>query len=115
MGGISVKNNKRKIFSLAAVLSITLTTFFHCKDNPSFADLPSQQTQRDSTFDIRNPIWSKDGTKIYGVGNVRDMDGDDLYQIDSAGGPVRLIMRDSLAKRVLVLSPNGEKIAYLAA
>ena len=69
----------------------------------------------DTIGGIRNPFWSKEGSKIIGIGHVFGREGDDFYAIPPGGGlPVR-IFRDSLEKDLPVLSPDGRSIAYLAA
>lgn len=70
---------------------------------------------KDSSFTITNPFWSSDGKRILFIGHIFGLEGYDFYEVDSAGGVARLVMRDSLAKRTPVLSPDGLKIAYLAA
>lgn len=69
----------------------------------------------DSTFSIIYPFWSHNGSKILFFGHVFGLEGYDLYEVDASGGIARSVMRDSLAKGHPVLSPDGTKIAYLAA
>lgn len=90
-----------------------LASFIACED--SVTRPPVDPPDRDSAFTIISPFWSHDGSKIMFFGNVFPLEGYDLYEVDSAGGVARLIMRDSLAKSHPVLSPDGTKIAYLAA
>src|SRR5437879_4084274 len=109
-----MKHSRRRILLLSPLIVLTLTTFFHCKEE-SLSFRPPGGIRRDSTFGIRSPFWSKDGDKMYGIGSVFELDGDDIYEVDSRGGPIHLVYRDSLAKIFPVLSPDGKRIAYLAA
>jgi Tol biopolymer transport system component len=69
----------------------------------------------ESTLGIRTPLWSKDGSKIIGLGHLFGADGDNFFEIDSAGGVAREISHDTLEKDSPVRSHDGTKIAYLAA
>ena len=69
----------------------------------------------DTIGGVRNPFWSKDGSKIIGIGHVFGREGDDFYEMAPSGGHARRIYRDSLEKDMPVLSPDGRSIAYLAA
>lgn len=90
-----------------------LASFIACED--SVTRPPVDPPSRDSAFTIINPFWSHDGSKIIFIGHVFGQAGYDFYEVDSGGGTAQMIMRDSLAKSSAVLSPDGSKIAYLAA
>ena len=69
----------------------------------------------DSALGIFNPFWSKDGKKIFGLTGNPETPGTALYVVDSSGGIAQLLITDSLDKGSPVLSPDGTKIAHLAA
>ncbi|MGA9115478.1 MAG: hypothetical protein WB626_01745 [Bacteroidota bacterium] len=71
--------------------------------------------ERDSAFSIHSPFWSVDGSRIFFFGHVFGLPGYDLYAVDPLGGVACMLMRDSTAKRRPILSPDGTRIAYLAA
>lgn len=89
-----------------------LFTNFNCKKDATITNAPPNQ---DSAFTILHPFWSHDGRKIIFLGHVFGLAGYDFYEVDPSGGIASFIMRDSLAKNMPVLSPDGTKIAYLAA
>ncbi|MFN0159381.1 MAG: TolB family protein [Bacteroidota bacterium] len=97
-----------------AVLTITLITSLNCVDDLGqvVIDPPSPS---DSAFSIHSPFWSSDGRYIVFFGNVFGREGYDLYRVDSTGGQAQIMNRDSLAKSWPRLSPDGSKIAFLAA
>ncbi|MBM2840143.1 MAG: translocation protein TolB, partial [Bacteroidetes bacterium] len=99
--------------AITTVMLLFLASSFGCKKD-SLVVVPPPIIS-DSTFTILYPFWSPDGSKILFFGHVFGLDGYDLYEVDSSGGVARLVMRDSLAKGWPVLSPDGTKIAYLAA
>jgi Tol biopolymer transport system component len=70
----------------------------------------------DTVFSVFYPFWSHDGSKILFIGHLFGRESYDFYEVSPTGGVASLIMRDdSLAKSWPVLSPDGTKIAYLAA
>src|SRR5258707_13149231 len=95
-----------------AGLILTAMSFYCKKDGTPVISLPSDG---DSIFGIRNPIWSKDGSKILCLCHIFGRDGDNFFEIDSGGGVARELWNDSLEKDSPVLSPDGHKIAYVAA
>lgn len=94
------------------VLGLLLIPNLNCKKDTTIANTPQNQ---DSAFTILHPFWSHDGRQIIFLGHVFGLPGYDFYSVDPSGGKARLVMRDSLAKNMPVLSPDGTKISYLAA
>ncbi len=84
-----------------------------CRNNELCPTCPP--TSGDSLVLISYPIWSKDGKTIFGFGGTEGLQGDEIWQVDSSGGFARRILRDSLSKWSLTLSPDGLKLAYEAA
>jgi Tol biopolymer transport system component len=97
--------------TFAVGVCLTVLTVFRC-DVGSVVFTPPAQ---DTTFGLRDPFWSPDGGKIFGFARIWGIEGDGLYEVDSSGGIARLIMRDSLTKKSPTLSPDGRKVAYVAA
>ncbi|GEM_PF-3932942 len=105
---------RNKAMCTAFIAALALFSSLTCtEDPPTIVDPPPGG--RDSAFTIMYPFWSHDGSKILFIGSVFGQPGYDFYEVDSGGGVARLIMRDSLGKSHPVLSPDGSKIAYLAA
>lgn len=94
------------------VFGFLLVTNLNCKKDNTIVNTPQRP---DSAFTTLHPFWSHDGRKIVFLGHVFGLAGYDFYEVDPSGGIASLIMRDSLAKNMPVLSPDGTKIAYLAA
>jgi Tol biopolymer transport system component len=95
-----------------AGLLLTAVSFYCNKDaTPGVSSTPGD----DSVFGIRTPFWSKDGSKIIGLGHIFGRDGDSFFEIDSGGGVARELSNDTLQKDSPSLSPDGKMIAYLAA
>src|ERR1041385_2021719 len=110
----NVQSDWRNILSIISILLLPAISLFGCrKDDPIIFRPPPPS--EDSTFVLREPFWSVDDKKIFGLRGNFKTDGDDLYEVDSAGGRARLVLRDSLSKTKPILSPDGLKIAYLAA
>ncbi|HEX4707086.1 MAG TPA: S9 family peptidase [Candidatus Udaeobacter sp.] len=77
-------------------------------------------------FDEENPIWSKDGSQIYFTSSRIDepyyeLPRTDLYSVTAAGGkPVKITTIDLNTQfgpggGALSLSPDGKRVAFLAA
>lgn len=96
-------------------LFTVLLPLFNCTDDGLPLPTIDPPADRDSAFTIITPFWSPDGSKIMFFGNVFPQEGYGLYEVDSSGGIARVLMRDTLAKKWPVLSPDGSRIAYLAA
>jgi serine/threonine protein kinase len=58
-------------------------------------------------FDCRDPMWSRDGTRIYYISLARDREG--LYSISAAGGDPEFVMEDVYRA---ALSPDGKTLAF---
>jgi Tol biopolymer transport system component len=77
---------------------------------------PIPPVSNDTFLTILYPFFSYDGSKVFFFGHLRSSpEGDWLYEVDTAGGKARLVMRDSLKKSNPRLSPDGRKVAYQAA
>jgi len=103
------------LFSTLLHLMLLIFSFGCSKDyTPTSYRFPFPAAA-DTIGGIRNPFWTKDGSKIIGIGHVFGREGDDFYEIAPSGGQPRRIYRDSLEKDMPILSPDGRSIAYLAA
>jgi Tol biopolymer transport system component len=109
-GAFEVKHISKQI--LLCVFTGMMVISLQCKKDSTVVQPPPPA---DSTLGLGNPFWSKDGKSIFGFSGNLQTDGDDLYKVDSSGGVAKLVMRDNLAKDSPLLSPDGTKIAYLAA
>ncbi len=70
----------------------------------------------DSTLYFRSAIiWSGESQKLIFSGKIWLSELIGIYEVNYLGGKAKLLMQDSLDKRDLILSPDGNKIAYLAA
>jgi WD40 repeat protein len=108
----AMSNSFMNTVSIAIVL-LLLTIALDCRsDKPS---IPTAISPSGSPLGLRTPFWSKDGSQIIGLGHTFGIDGDDFYQVDAAGGMARRLFHDSLEKDLPALSPDGNRIAYLAA
>ncbi len=98
---------------------LTLFPFVSClfcrKDEQPSSILPLLDHSLDTHFSIRNPFWSRDGSRLYGIGSSPDREGNGIYAVDSGGGEARPVFEDTLEKIFPTLSPDGMRIAYLAA
>lgn len=94
------------------ILAMLASLSYGCKSSSTTSPIVPP---RDTAFTITNPFFSLEGDKILFLGNVFGYDGYDLYAVDTAGGKATMLMRDSLAKLHPRLSPDGKRIAYLAA
>ena len=101
----------QKLLMAAGIVSLA-----SCSESPRVNLISvSPPPSVDSSFTLLYPFWSYDGSKILFIGHVFGREGYDFYEVDPAGGIARLFMRDTLAKSWPTLSPDGTKIAYLAA
>lgn len=107
-----MNNTGRHITLVFLLICFAIAASFNCKNN--YTTNPPA-IDEDSTFNVLYPFWSSHDNKILFFGNIFGLDGYDLYAVDSSGGVATMLMRDSLAKGSPVLSPDGNKIAYLAA
>lgn len=99
--------------ALALIVLFIQAISFHCRKEPGSTVSPP--LPGDSIFGIRTPFWSKDGSRIIGLGHIFGIDGDNFYEIDPTGGAARRISSDTLEKDLPALSPDGNQIACLAA
>mgnify|MGYP001172697608 FL=1 len=106
-----MKYSPKVAFTLIVLLLSAIS--FHCRKGAGLIVAPPASTE--SGFGIRTPFWSQDGSKIFCLGHLFGIDGDDFYAIDPSGGPARRITHDTLEKDLPVLSPDGKNIAYVAA
>jgi Tol biopolymer transport system component len=94
------------------VVALAAAIALHCAtDGPT---APPRPPSYDTAFTITWPFFSHDGAKVYFLGQLFGIDGSGIYEVDTAGGKARLLMRDSLVKRDPKLSPDGTRICYRA-
>ncbi|MEO8439988.1 MAG: S9 family peptidase [Spartobacteria bacterium] len=79
---------------------------------------PRQLTQ--GRFDEGNALWSKDGSQIYYTTwhvdePYYELPKTELYVIPAKGGDAKLLNTLPLGVRSLGLSPDGERVAFIAA
>jgi WD40 repeat protein len=65
----------------------------------------------DGVADNAHPEFSADGGTIAFVSN-RDSDMENLFAVDTSGGPVRKLTAEELPVRDFAWSPDGRRIAY---
>ena len=97
-----------------AALLIFTSLGLNCDCRKSNPIIPPP-TDKDSTLSVFEPVWSPDGRSILLFGRINQRIDYDLYRVDSSGGLIRLLNRDSLGKIRPTVSPNGMLLAYLAA
>jgi Tol biopolymer transport system component len=94
------------------LLVISILVLFGCHEDYV---CPSCPPPADTLYILSNPIWSKDGKKIFGFGGTKGYIGTELYEADTSGGEARRLLRDSLSKDALSLSPDGIQLSYAGA
>lgn len=84
---------------------------------PAAGGEPAQRT--DTDFDVRDPVWSADGERIYFTGDERqDDDGradpaSDIFVVDRDEGEPRKLTADPGRETSPALSPDGRRLAFL--
>ena len=83
---------------------------------PASGGEPAQLT--DTGFDVRDPVWSADGERIYFTGDEGQDDesrepASDIFVVGRDGGEPRKVTTDPGRETAPAVSPDGRRLAFL--
>lgn len=115
---ILVREKRHAFGGLAPSPDARQLAFASARDNDMEIKLVDLGTRRVRTLlhwdrDLRDLIWSADGSRIYAaIGGDWDWQ---VWEIPVDGGPLRQLAREAAAIGNLALSPDGKRLAFAAA